>query len=282
MKKKVLSAILCGVIAVSMLAGCTSKTEESEEVKEETQKETETEDESVDEAKGTIKVGVAGDFYPFCFTENDETKGFEIDVLTEIGARAGYDVEFVVSDFTGIFGMLDSGKIDTVGHSVAITDERSEKYLFSEPYVYSNYNIITKKDSELKTIEDFVGKKVGVVMGGQGEVKLNELCQNENLDIEVVGYEGTAAMDEDVLMGRLDGRLGPQIQTLATIKKNNLDLAVTDVTVFFETAGYPLPKDGSHDEMQKDINAALSEMKSDGTLSELSMKWFDIDATKEK
>lgn len=281
MKKKVLGLILCGVMAVSMLAGCANKNTTPEDTKE-TQKNAQTEDTKVSEVKGTIKVGVAGDFYPFCFTENDETKGFEIDVLTEIGKRAGYEVEFIVSDFTGIFGMLDSGKIDTVGHSVAITDERSQKYLFSDSYVYSNYNIITKKDSQLKSIEDFVGKKVGVVMGGQGEVKLNELCQKENLDIEVVGYEGTAAMDEDVLMGRLDGRLGPQIQTLATIKKNNLELVVTDATVFFETAGYPLPKDGNHDEMQKDINAALAEMKSDGTLSELSMKWFEIDATKGK
>lgn len=281
MKKKVLSFILCGVMAVSMLAGCANKNTTPKETKE-TQENAQTEESNVSEVKGTIKVGVAGDFYPFCFTENDETKGFEIDVLTEIGKRAGYEVEFIVSDFTGIFGMLDSGKIDTVGHSVAITDERSQKYLFSDPYVYSNYNIITKKDSQLKAIEDFVGKKVGVVMGGQGEVKLNELCQKENLDIEVVGYEGTAAMDEDVLMGRLDGRLGPQIQTLATIKKNNLELVVTDATVFFETAGYPLPKDGNHDEMQKDINEALAEMKSDGTLSELSMKWFEIDATKGK
>lgn len=281
MKKKVLSFILCGVMAVSMLAGCANKNTTPEETKE-TQENAQTEESNVSEVKGTIKVGVAGDFYPFCFTENDETKGFEIDVLTEIGKRAGYEVEFIVSDFTGIFGMLDSGKIDTVGHSVAITDERSQKYLFSDPYVYSNYNIITKKDSQLKAIEDFVGKKVGVVMGGQGEVKLNELCQKENLDIEVVGYEGTAAMDKDVLMGRLDGRLGPQIQTLATIKKNNLELVVTDATVFFETAGYPLPKDGNHDEMQKDINEALAEMKSDGTLSELSMKWFEIDATKGK
>lgn len=63
-----------------------------------------------------MTVGIEGDFYPFCFTENDESKGFEIDVLNEIGKRAGYKVEYVVSDFTGLFGMLDSGEIDTVGH----------------------------------------------------------------------------------------------------------------------------------------------------------------------
>ena len=227
-----------------------------------------------------MTVGIAGDFYPFCFTENDESKGFEIDVLNEIGKRAGYKVEYVVSDFTGLFGMLDSGEIDTVGHSVAITDERKEKYLISDPYVYSKYNIIVKKDSELNVIEDFEGKKVGVVMGGQGDIKINELCKNENIAIDIKGYEGTAAMDEDVLMGRIDGRLGPVIQTTANIKKNNLDLKVTDATVFFEVAGYPMAKDDKHEEMLKALNEALNAKKKEETVTELSMKWFKMDVTK--
>ena len=62
-------------------------------------------------------------------------------------------------------------------------------------------------------------------------------------------------MDEDVLMGRIDGRLGPVIQTTANIKKNNLDLKVTDATVFFEVAGYPMAKDDKHEEMLKAANS---------------------------
>ena len=269
MKKRTIAKILCCVLAAGLLAGCAGG-------KKETKENNTTKDE-----KKVMTVGIAGDFYPFCYTENDESKGFEIDVLNEIGERAGYEVKFVVADFTGLFGMLDSGKIDTVGHSVAITEARQEKYLISDPYVYSKYNIITKKDSELNDIKDFANKKVGVVMGGQGEVKLNELCEKENLPIEVAGYEGTAAMDEDVLMGRIDGRLGPVIQTTANIKKNDLDLKETDANVFSETAGYPMPKDEKHEAMLKDVNEALKAMRDDGTLKELSMKWFDLDATNE-
>lgn len=269
MKKRLMSLLLCLVMVFTMLVGCGTSEEAGD-------------DAEATESKGTLTVGVGGEFYPFCFSENDEIQGFEIDVLTEVAKRAGYEVEFTVSDFTGLIGMLDAGQVDTVGYSVAITDERVEKYDFSDPYVYSNYNVVTLKDSELKTIEDFVGKKVGVVMGGMGEVKLNELCEAENLDIEVVGYEGTAAMDEDVMLGRIDGRLGPQIQTMANIEKNDLDLVVTDATVFFETAGYPFPKDGAHDEMLADVNAALTAMREDGTLTEISMKWFNIDATQAK
>ncbi len=274
MKKRVLATLMCCALALGLVTGCAS--EKKEEVsKEKESKEKESKEEKV------MTVGIAGDFYPFCFTENDESKGFEIDVLNEIGKRAGYEVKYVVADFTGLFGMLDSGKIDTVGHSVAITDERQEKYLISDPYVYSKYNIITKKDAKLNVIKDFEGKKVGVVMGGQGDIKLNELCKNENIAIDIKGYEGTAAMDEDVLMGRIDGRLGPVIQTSANIKKNDLDLKVTDATVFSEIAGYPMPKDEKHEKMLDDVNEALKAMRDDGTLKELSMKWFELDVTNE-
>lgn len=126
MKKRTIAKILCCVLAAGLLAGCAGGKKETKE------------NNTAKDEKKVMTVGIAGDFYPFCYTENDESKGFEIDVLNEIGERAGYEVKFVVADFTGLFGMLDSGKIDTVGHSVAITEARQEKYLISDPYVYSN------------------------------------------------------------------------------------------------------------------------------------------------
>ncbi|MDL2233203.1 transporter substrate-binding domain-containing protein [Ruminococcaceae bacterium OttesenSCG-928-L11] len=234
-----------------------------------------------DTGKETLTIGVAGDYYPLCFTENDKNQGFEIDVWTEIGERTGRTVEFMVSDFTGLFGMLDAGKVDTVGYGIAITSTRQEKYLFSDPYLYSNYNLITLQDSELVALEDFSGKKVGVVMGGEGERKLIELSERENAGIDVVGYEGPAAMDEDIRLGRIDARVGPVIQTSANIIRNNLNFHITDITVYSETAGYPFPDDDAHRALREEINGVLAEMREDGTLTELSQRWFNLDATRQ-
>ncbi len=236
--------------------------------------------EAVDSNKGTIVVGTSGEFYPLNFMKNDELQGFEIDVWNEIASRTGYDIEYKTAKFAGLFGMLDAGQIDTICHQIAKNPEREESYLFTESYLNANYQLVTKNDSGLNKLEDFEGKKIGVVAGGLGDKMLQKVNEENNLNIDIQGYEGTAAMDMDLEMGRLDARLGPAIQTRATIKEQDLDFTVTDVVIFTEAAAFPFKKDEKSEGIIKDVNETLEAMKEDGTLSELSIKWFDVDATK--
>lgn len=262
MKKKILLFCLSLVLLLSGFTGCANG-----------------QGSSSNSSTGQLNIGVAGEYFPFCYTENDTLQGFEIDVWNEIAKRGGFTVDFSVSDFTGLFGMLDSGKVDSIGHGIAVNAEREEKYLFSDPYLYSDYNLVTIKGSKLTAKEDFIGKRVGVVMGGEGERKLTAMSEAENLSIEVVGYEGSAAMDEDVQLERIDARLAPKIQTSANIKKNDLNMTVTDIVVFSETDAYPFPNDEAHQDLKEKVNEILSEMREDGTLAKLSEKWFGLDAT---
>lgn len=110
-----------------------------------------------------IRVGVSGDFYPFCYQENDQLKGFEVDMWDYIAEQNGWEVEYTVADFSGLFGMLDTGRIDTVARQTSSDNEaRREKYLFSDVYLYSTYNLVVRADSELEELEDFQGtRKIG-------------------------------------------------------------------------------------------------------------------------
>ena len=256
MKKRIVLLFAAVTAVVFLFAGCSDK-----------------------EIGDKLTIGVAGEYYPFCYTEDDNLQGFEIDMWNEIGKRGGYEIDFKVADFTGLFGMLDSGKVDSVGHGVAINDERAEKYQFSNPYIRSSYNVVTVKDSGYTRIEDFEGKKIGVVMGGEGERNLKKLCEEQGLDIEIVGYEGSAAMDEDVQLGRIDARLAPKIQTSANIAKNDLNLEITDIVIYTETDAYPFPRKEKYDDLKLEVNKILGEMREDGTLKDLSEKWFNLDAT---
>jgi putative amino-acid transport system substrate-binding protein len=266
--RKKLSLVITLILTVSLfIIGCGNKTEQTNSSKNDV------------ENKEKIVVGASGEFFPLNFKKNDVLQGFEIDVWNEIGKRTGYEVEYKIAKFAGLFGMLDAGQVDTIAHQVAVNTEREAKYAFTEPYLYANYQLVTKKDSELSKLEDFKGKKVGVVMGGMGEKKLKEVSEENNLDINIQGYEGVAGMDMDLDMERLDARLGPAIQTRATIEDKNLDFKVTDVVIFYESAAFPFSKDEENGKKIEEINKALSSMKEDGTMSELSMKWFGEDAT---
>mgnify|MGYP002802858609 CR=1 FL=1 len=194
-----------------------------------------------------IRVGVSGDFYPFCYQENDQLKGFEVDMWDYIAEQNGWEVEYTVADFSGLFGMLDTGRIDTVARQTSSDNEaRREKYLFSDVYLYSTYNLVVRADSQLE-------------------------------ELEIVGYEGTPAMDSDIEMGRIDGRGAPMLQTKMNIEQNGQDFKITDNVVYTEAAAYPFQKDNT--ELAEAVTPTLQQMRESGKLSELSEQWFGLDAT---
>ena len=129
--KKVLALISSLALCMSVLTGCSSEKEETA-VKS--------------EANEKLVVGVSTEYFPWCFKENDENKGFEVDVWNEIGKRAGFDIEYQTAKFSGLVGMLDAGKIDTVAHQMSTTEERRAKYDFTDTY--------TKVYKDTVSIED--------------------------------------------------------------------------------------------------------------------------------
>ena len=225
MKLKGLLALLL-TLSMTLLTACGAQTQPTEE-------KTATSDVQ------TVRVGVSGDFYPFCYKENDQLKGFEIDLWEQLAQMNNWKLEYTVADFSGLFGMLDTGKIDTVARQTSSDNQaRREKYLFSDVYLYSTYNLVVKGDSSLQSLEDFKGKKIGVVMGGDGERNLKQLNEEQNLGIEIVGYEGTPAMDSDIELGRIDGRVAPMLQTKRNIEEKGQDFKITDHIVYVEAAAY--------------------------------------------
>ena len=217
--------------------------------------------------------------FPIEFTvELAKEKGFEVDMWDYIAEQNGWEVEYTVADFSGLFGMLDTGRIDTVARQTSSDNEaRREKYLFSDVYLYSTYNLVVRADSELEELEDFKGTRIGVVMGGDGERNLKKLNEENDLGIEIVGYEGTPAMDSDIEMGRIDGRVAPMLQTKMNIEQNGQDFKITDNVVYTEAAAYPFQKDNT--ELAEAVNQTLQQMRESGKLSELSEQWFGLDAT---
>ncbi len=270
--KKFVSAALITVLAATALVGCSSKDKETV-AKSEDKK-----------GEKVINVGTSGEYFPWCFKKEDKLQGFEIDVWDEIGKRSDYKVEYKVSKFSGLMGMLDAGQIDTVAHQISVTPERLEKYDFSEVYAYSGYSLVVKNDSNFKALQDFKGKKVGCVLGGNGEKTLRELSEKNNLALEIVTYDGTP-MEKDVEIGRIDAAWYGTIKAKTTIEKEQLKLKLMEGNHVHEINKYPfqkLDKKPENKEKVEAINKAIISMREDGTLKKLSEKWFEEDITAEK
>ena len=145
--KKVLSALLIGVLSLGMVA-CSGNDATKESSNSSTK-------------KTKVVVGTSAQYPPWAFQKDDELTGFEMDVWKEIAKRNNYELDYKLGQFSGLVGMLDASEIDTVAHQMSITPEREEKYNFSEPYAYSYYDLFVKEDSSFQTKDDLKGKKVG-------------------------------------------------------------------------------------------------------------------------
>jgi putative amino-acid transport system substrate-binding protein/putative amino-acid transport system permease protein len=231
------------------------------------------------EAK-VIKIGMSGGYYPYTFKNSSgNLDGFEVDVWNEIGKRTGYKTEFVAASFSGLFGMLDTEKINTIANEITVTDQRKAKYLFTDPYVYSGAQLMVKAGNEsIKTLEDLKGKKVGVSLGSNYEQIIRQFDKNN--EITIVTYENDGGMRQDVALGRIDAMMDDKVSALAVVQENKLPLQLAGEDVQPLENAFPFVNNEENKAVVEKVNKALADMRADGTLGKISAKWVNFDITK--
>lgn len=224
-----------------------------------------------------VKVGMSGRYFPFTFVKQDQLQGFEVDLWNEIGKRNDYNVEFVTANFSGLFGLLETGRIDTISNQITITKERQAKYLFADPYVIDGAQLVVRKGNDsIKSTADLDGKTVGVNLGSNYEQLLRELDKDGKINIKT--YE--TGIEHDVALGRTDAFVMDRLSSVELIKKANLPLQLAGEPFERIENAWPFMNNDKGKALRDDVNQALKSMREDGTLAEISQKWFDADITR--
>lgn len=224
-----------------------------------------------------VKVGMSGRYFPFTFVKQDKLQGFEVDLWDEIARRNDYNVEYVTASFSGLFGLLETGRIDTISNQITMTEARQAKYLFADPYVVDGAQITVRKGNDsIKGIEDLAGKTVAVNLGSNFEQLLRNYDKNNKITIKT--YD--TGIEHDVALGRSDAFVMDRLSALALIKKSGLPLQLAGHP--FETIenAWPFLNNERGQTLQPEVNKALAAMRADGTLAKISQKWFEADITK--
>ncbi|MBZ9557565.1 amino acid ABC transporter substrate-binding protein [Halomonas coralii] len=225
----------------------------------------------------TLRVGMSGKYYPFTFVEQDQLKGFEVDVLNAIGEQTGDDIEFVTASFSGLAGMLDSGRIDTIANQITITPERKAKYAFTDPYVYDGAQVVVRKGNDaIHSVEDLKGKTVAVNLGSNYEQLLRELPYADQIDIKT--YESN--IEQDVALGRADAFVMDRVSATQVIKDKPLPLQLAGKPFSRIENALPFRDDEAGRADRDRIDAALDTLRDNGTLTRISEKWFGTDITR--
>ncbi len=226
--------------------------------------------------EGPLRVGMSGQYFPFTFVEQDELKGFDVDVMNAIGEEMGRDIKYETANFSGLFGMLESGRIDTVANQITITEERQKAYIFSDPYVYDGAQVVTKKgNTEVEGVEDLKGKTVAVNLGSNFEALLRELPYADEIDIKT--YDSN--LERDTALGRVDAFVMDRVSASQIIKEKPLPLELAGPTFSQITNAYPFRDTEAGRALRDEVNEALAALRDDGTLASISEKWFGTDIT---
>lgn len=188
MKKKLFAVLMC-MGMTCFLAACG----DSEGAKQET----------TDEGEGSAKVyQIATDttFAPFEF-ENDEGEmvGIDLDILSAIAEDQDFKYELQIVGFQAAVNALESGQADAVIAGMSITDERKEKYDFSDEYYQSGVGMAVPKDSDIDSYEDLEGKTVAAKLGTEGCTFAESIA--DEYGFTVTQFEDSSTMYQDVISG---------------------------------------------------------------------------------
>lgn len=267
-----LALLLALVIAMGIVfTGCSSKKQE---------KGSEVTSDTVEEGKeeGVIRVATSGVYFPYTYMEDDKLTGFDIEVWEEIGRRLDKEINWEITSFDGMFGMLDSGKVDSAANQISVTPARQEKYVFAEIYAYNPYKICVAEDNDsITTLEDLYGKKIGCQATESKKEFLDEIDPEEKIERAIYG---TDTYVKDIELGRIDATLHAVVPFEPMKEKSGYKIKLVGENVFYEENAYPFVKNEENKELVEEVNKAIKDMHEDGTLTELSNKWFELDITK--
>jgi len=232
-------------------------------------------------SKDKLIVGLDDTFAPMGFRdENGEITGFDVDLAKALGEKLGKTIEFQSIDWNMKETELSNGNIDFIWNGYSISDERKEKVDFGVPYLKNRQIIITLADSEIATKADLVGKTVAAQTGSTAVDAIEaepDVMATFN-DGKPITYESNNDVLMDLEAGRVDAAVADEIIVRYYIsKKGEEKFKILDDDFGDEEYGVGMRKGDK--EMVDAFNKAYKELKEDGTVAEISTKWFGEDIT---
>ena len=218
---------------------------------------------------GSLKVCSDIPYKPFDILEGDTFTGFDGDLVNEIAT--GLDLELQVQD-SGFDGLqsglaLNSNQCDLVASAMTITDERKQKLDFTEGYYDSEQSLLVPTGSDIASIDDLAGKRVGVQQGTTGKSYTES---NAPSDAEIISLPSDAEMFNAIKAGQVDALLQDLPVNLAHTQDGDFEIVEKYDTG--EQYGFAVKKGNTT--LLDAVNEQLQTLRDDGTYDEIYNKYF--------
>ena len=185
----------------------------------------------------------------------------------------GIEAEFNEAPWDAILAALDSKRDDTMINGVEVTEQRAEKYDFTTPYCYVRTALVVRGDNEeIKGFEDLAGRTTANSIGS------TYMTLAESYGAVAEGVDTLDETMQMVLSGRAEATLNA-VDSIGDYLRVHPDANIKIVALTDDASPVAIPLRKGETALLDAMNAALEELRADGTLSELSVKYFGNDIT---
>ena len=278
MKKRVTLLLALMSASAMLAAGCGggSGSTGAEETGGDTSKEETASFEEKQEGD-TFTVGFDQNFPPMGFVGDDgEYTGFDLDLAKEVCERQGWEfvpqpIAWETKDAT-----LNSGEIDCIWNGFTMNG-REDEYTWSDPYLDNQQVFVVRSDSGIESEEDLAGKIVDVQTESSAQAALDDNPELADTfgTLQVIPDYDTGFMELE--SGAVDAVAMDIVVASYQIESRGADFTILDESIATEEYGIGFAK--GNEALRDAVQATLEEMAADGTMAEISEKWFGEDIT---
>jgi L-cystine transport system substrate-binding protein len=224
---------------------------------------------------GVITVGTEGTYRPFTYHENGsgELTGYDVEVMNAVADELGVKVKYEETQWDAIFAGLDAARFDVIANQVSINPERQADYDFSTPYTVSpGVVVVADGNNDISSLEDLSGKTTAQSLTSNWY----EMAKDAGAKVEAV--EGWAQAVTLLEQGRVDATINDKL-TYLDYEKTEGDTGLSVAVTTDERAENALAFRKGSDDLVKAVDKALEDLRADGTLAEISEKYFGADVS---
>lgn len=219
----------------------------------------------------TVKVVFDTAYAPFEFKDSDQVyKGIDVEILDKVAEINGWTLEKSFPGFDAAVNMVQSGQADAIMAGMTKTKEREQVFTMSDTYYDTKVVIATKKTNKITSYDQLKGKTVGVKNGTAAQRFLQR--NKDKYGYTIKTFDTSDLMNNSLSTGSVDAIMDDQPVIEYAIKQGQ-DLSINMEGEAVGSFAFGVKKDGSHENLIKQFNTALAQMKKDGTLDQIIEKW---------
>ena len=290
MKKRVLFGIIALTLAAGLFSGCASNGGASSAAATssgavQTPSQTSSQQTSAKENATVVKVGTMGTYSPYSYEDKDgKLTGYDLEVLRLVEKTdPSLHFEFIAGPWDSLFVGLDSDKFQMIANQITSTDERQKKYYLTKNSYYTCVDqlIVKAGRKDISSFEDMVGKKLGLTVGDAHNVGAETWNKQHGNSLTTNYYEeDITTILQEIENGRIDATVNDPAVAESKAKTQGLEVEAVGKHLSESPTYFIFKQDEKGKELSDKIDAALTKLKQNGELSQLSKDWFGTDYTR--